>query len=267
MSKASNSKSYCFCTLAFRKEYRNFAKQLAKDLESFSPGTQLFVATDNPKDFKDSPNVTSLKCVQENPLFPYNDKLQAIKMAIANFQTVIFVDADSRMTDYFNEDINWSPGMVVYCDLDRSLAKSLKDYYPERDYELFQKLSEKLGIKRSLDTISFPMQSLYVISRENGKEQQFIENWNLISKYLAVHRCATTSDGYTMALAMASVGWEPKMMEEFHSLNRVIKHIGNREGQVGRFNVLEKIEFRLSYYYRLLIIYLKALKSFGFFFG
>jgi hypothetical protein len=261
----NNIKNSCFCTLAIGKDYRELAQTLAESLQHIAPDRKLIIATDVPKDFHQYKNAIVFKCIQTSPLFPYSEKRKALRRALEEFDSAVFVDADSKFIQY-PLNTAWPPGVVVSYDTQRSLAASLRKYYPG-DFDLFQKLAKKLSVKPSLEEIKFPApQSPYVVTRDNGKELEFLDNWDLITQYLEVNRCKTVSDGYSMALALASVGWEPQYVEEFKQLNESIQHIGHRVNKINSFNQYDKLKLRVTYYYRFLKVCMNALKDIDFFF-
>ncbi len=258
------TKNFCFATLAIGKIYRELAQKLALGLEKFSPGTKLIILTDKPRDFNHNSNILIFKHVQQSPLFPYNDKRWVLEKALQEFPTVVYVDADAQIVDYFPNDINWPPGIVIDHDTQRRFLAVVKKHCPQ-DLHLFEKVSHKIGLKDSLETILFPTQSLYVITRDDGKEQEFLRNWDLIARYLQVHRCSTASDGYAMGLAIARVGWIPRLKREFN-LNQIIKTKGSRKTTRPQ-TFWQKRILNLLYHYRLAKIRLKALRYFDFFYG
>ncbi|MDJ0730753.1 MAG: hypothetical protein QNJ33_12245 [Crocosphaera sp.] len=259
----SDSKNFCFATLAIRKVYRDFAKRLASSINEFSPGTKLIIGTDQPKDFKDIANVIAFKHRQQSPLFPYNDKRWVIGKALESFFTVVYMDADARLINHFPDNMTWPPGMVVNHDTQRNFAEVIKKFCPQ-DMPLLQKAAQKIGLKSSLEEIKFPSQSYYVLTKNQGKEQDFLKNWDLLARYLEVHCCSNVSDGYPIGLAMASVGWVPISTQKF-DLQTIIKPQGSRT-TTRPASFSSKLILKLLYHYRLTKIRLNALKSPRFFY-
>ena len=259
----SDSKNFCFATLAIRKVYRDCAKRLANSISKFSPGTKLIIATDNPKDFKDITNVMAFKHRQQSPLFPYNDKRWVIEKALQNFFTVVYVDADAQLINDFPDNITWPSGMVVNHDTQRNFSEVVNKFCPQ-DMPLLTKVAKKIGLKSSLEEIKFPSQSYYVLTKEQGKEKDFLKNWDLVARYLEVHCCSNVSDGYPIGLAMASVEWTPISTQKF-DLQTIIKPQGSRTTtRPATFS--SKLMLKLLYQYRLTKIRLNALKAPRFFY-
>ncbi|MGK7957778.1 MAG: hypothetical protein AB4063_21385 [Crocosphaera sp.] len=259
----SDSKNFCFATLAIRKAYRDFAKRLADSIAEFSPETKLIVGTDNPKDFKDVTNVIAFKHRQQSPLFPYNDKRWVVAKALQDFSTLVYIDADAQLINDFPNNITWPPGMVVNHDTQRNFAQVIKKFCPQ-DLPLLTKAAQKIGLKSSLEEIKFPSQSYYILTKDQGKEQDFVKNWDLLARYLAVHSCSNVSDGYPIGLAMASVGWNPLPVQQFN-LQDIIKPQGSRK-TTRPINFSSRVMLKLLYHYRLAKIRLSALKSPRFFY-
>lgn len=259
----SGSKNFCFATLAIRKTYRDFAKRLANSIAEFSPGTKLIVGTDNPRDFNDVTNVIAFKHRQQSPLFPYNDKRWVVKKALENFSTLVYIDADAQLVNHFPNNVTWPPGIVVNHDTQRNFAEVIKKFCPQ-DLPLFTKAAQKIGLKASLEAIKFPSQSYYVLTKDQGKEKDFVKNWDLLARYLTVHSCSNVSDGYPIGLAMASVGWNPISIQQYN-LQNIIKPQGSRT-TTRPASFISKVTLKLLYHYRLAKIRLSALKSPRFFY-
>src|SRR5689334_4995875 len=103
--------SACLCTLAIHKPYRRRARQLIADPAPLP----WIVLTDEPKDFADLP----VRAIKHEPTGPmaidylkqraptgngagaaaYHDKRFVIEAALRDFDTAIFLDADSRIRD------------------------------------------------------------------------------------------------------------------------------------------------------------------------
>src|SRR5215470_7037108 len=102
--------SFCLCTLAIHAAYRKRARLLCTD----APHVPWVILTDDPTDFSDLP----VHAIQHFPTGPmavdyishlpatgdgrggpaYHDKRFAMMAGLKDFDTVIFVDADSRIT-------------------------------------------------------------------------------------------------------------------------------------------------------------------------
>lgn len=260
------SKNYCFCTLALGKPYRNLAKQIAEDLKKYSVGTYLIVLTDNPQDFRDFENVRASRHIQESPLFPFNDKRKVLAKALQDFTTAIFVDADSRIVDYFPEQLDFPPGIVVDRDTERSFAESMKMYCSENDGRIVEKFLKKMNVEIDLNQTPFPMQSIFVVTRKSGEEKDFLRYWDLCATYLEISRFQNVSDGYTLGLALALAKWLPYPTKDFPIIRTHIEHLGFKHN-IKPHKKWQRQKLRLMYWYRLGKLYLKALKNYEFFFS
>lgn len=253
---AVQSKKFCFCTLALGEKYRSLAKNLAKDLETYSPGTTLVICSDELKDFKYCSNILAFKHQQTGILHCYNDKRFVIAKALKHFNTAIHIDADTRIIADVPEDIEWSPGIT---GRHRNLLEHVKKVAPER-LPLLQKITRKLNIE--LETADFIGESLYAVTRD-GKEEQFIEQWGTIGHYLELQGMHS-GDGNVMGLAAAKVGWRTTK-DGWDRLNQIRKHL-DASDQKSTKTAWDRLRLRLLYHYRLNRSRLLALKHFDFYY-
>lgn len=264
----SSRKDYCFGTLALHKPYRDLGKQLAIDLQNYSPGTMFVVLTDKPADFTNFENVLAIKHTQESPLLPLNDKRRVIEKGLQKFSSVIFIDADSRIVSDFPDNINWPPGIVVNYDTQRSLAKNIEKYC-SADQDLYNNLLKKLNLETDLGKARFPIPNLYIITKDNGKEEAFLEYWDKLALYTEVNRFKNVFDAYPMGLAIACVGWIPILANNnFPILEQSIKHLGNyKKTKKQQKTFFQGQKNRLLFYFRLIKVYFTAMsKNFKFYF-
>ncbi len=259
-------KDFCFCTLAFRKKYRELAKQLAADLETHSLGTMLVVCTDNPNDFQNLTNVFAFKKSREGVDYCYNDKRFALKKALELFRVTIFVDADTRITGKVPER-EWMSGITCKGFI------SILEHPPNQSLpgrkEAIHKLVKKLELP--LKQVSFVQENLFVIARDNGKEIQFIQEWGKIGRFFEVQK-VKTKDGNPIGLATAKVGWNIRS-DGWQELAQIMEHSFAhwdwQKNQVRTFwdKVLDKLQFEhWQYLYRLLKTQLIALLNFDFYY-
>src|SRR5215213_1810939 len=108
----SRTANVCFCTLAIHEPYRRRARLLLED----APRVPWIVLTDEPGEFKDLP-VRAIRHVPTGPMAiefmtklppsgngrggpAYHDKRFALEAALEEFETAIFVDADTRVKSW-----------------------------------------------------------------------------------------------------------------------------------------------------------------------
>src|SRR5262245_21490568 len=127
----------CFCTLAIHAPYRQRARLLCADA-----GTVPWVVlTDEPDDFADLP----VRAIRHAPTGPmavdylahlpptgegrgaaaYHDKRFALLAALQDFDTAIYVDADSRVTALPPLGV-FPPGLAVLPVVRRTVAEHLE---------------------------------------------------------------------------------------------------------------------------------------------
>ena len=156
----------CFCTLAIHPPYRRRAKLLLADL----PGVSWIVLTDEPNDFVDLP----VRAIRHTPTGPmaidfqrslppgkegepaYHDKRFVLQAALAEFDTAIFIDADSRIRSLPHLP-HFRPGIAVDKTLRASITDHLSRFGPMRKPALEQLALELMGETNVLNSaLSIP---------------------------------------------------------------------------------------------------------------
>ena len=167
---------FCFCTLALGEKYRLLAQKLAEDLAKHSPGTFLVLYTDEPKYFNSHGNILAFKHQQEGILHCYHDKRLVMAKALSKFPSAICIDADTRILSNIPNDIEWTPGITAghY----ENLIEHVNKYTPERLPHL-QNVASKLNL--SLEKINYIGESLFIITKDGGKEIEFFKYWALLA--------------------------------------------------------------------------------------
>ena len=225
-------KDFCFCTLAISKRYCLIAKKLALDLKQYAPKTSLLVCTDLPDQFNDQTNVIAFRQSQTGIFVCNNDKRFAIKKALSIYRTAIFIDADIRITAQVPEDLKFLPGVTAKSFYNIAEAKINK----ERKHELgiLTKLIDRLNLP--LENVNWISPSLFAITKDEGKEIAFIEEWDKIARYIQLKAINSKylhrEDGNSIGVAAAKVGLtvRSKGIEE---LGKIIKHefVGSHSGK------------------------------------
>src|SRR5262249_31395103 len=126
-----------FCTLAIHGAYRRRARKLCADL----PSATWFILTDEPNDFADLP-VCAIAHRPSGPMAidflyglpslgtgtaAYHDKRFALQAALAEFDTAVYLDADSSITDRLLLPI-FPAGIAVISETRWSIKQHLAVY-------------------------------------------------------------------------------------------------------------------------------------------
>ena len=154
---------FCFATLALGKPYRERAKLLARDLETFAPGKSLVVATDGPQDFDGLPNVRTHPHRQTGLFRCLNDKRFALSAALdRHAAAAIFVDADTRIQEALPKDVEFnSPITTIYTP---NLAEQAEKWLLPRDRSAVLDAARRFGLDHWGDETVWD--NLFAVSRD-----------------------------------------------------------------------------------------------------
>ncbi|NEP00654.1 MAG: hypothetical protein F6K58_18685 [Symploca sp. SIO2E9] len=206
------NKHFCFCTFAASKVYRSLARELAKDLEKYSPGTTFIIFTDNPSEFSNYSNVLVFKHKRQGVLY-YHERRFAIAKALSMFNSCIYLDADVRICAPVPEDMQWLPGITARSctTMVKHLQGLIKKTDPPRPnviklFEFIKKMGRKLDLDAESDQVTFINEFLFVVTRDAGKEVEFLKQWEKLALYAEVNGYHK-HPGYAMGLAAAKVGF------------------------------------------------------------
>jgi hypothetical protein len=259
--------NFCFGVLALNPKYQTLAKSLANDLATHGPGITLVIGTDNPDYFRDCSNVSAFQLNKQGILHCYHDKRFVIEKALAQFETVIQIDADTQITRPIPENIPSSPGISAV-HIQNILIHA--QYAPER-LPHFHKLAAKLDI--DLSQVNFVGESLFAVSAKGDQAQAFIQQWHLIARYLEL-RGIHAGEGNTIGIAAAKAGLAVQSADWLESVNQARQHTNastqgtsatakppSRAAQSWR-----QLTRRITYHYRLNQARLLALKHFNFYY-
>lgn len=208
--------SVCLCTLAIHAPYRRRARRLLSDP---APAPWV-VLTDVPEDFSD----LSVRAIRHEPTGPmavdylrrlgptgngqgaaaYHDKRFVIRAALDDYDTAIFLDADSRVPGLPLPTF-YPPGLAVVPVVRKSIAEHLETCGSWRKYA-FEKLARDLtGNTRILDTARWCHETCYAVTRD-GREDRFFQAWSHGAE-LMQGEGVFSGEGGVMGLAAASAGW------------------------------------------------------------
>lgn len=224
----------CFCTLAIHEPYRKRARKLIGDV----PRVPWIVLTDEPGDFKNLP-VRAIKHVPTGPMAidfqtrlpplgegrgrpAYHDKRYVLQAALEEFQTAIFVDADSRITSLPRLP-HFSPGIAI----DKFLCTNISDHlsrYGQWRKPVFEQLAlEITGDANVLNVARWCGEALFAVTKD-GNESRFLEAWDRSARFLE-SREVYSGEGGVIGLAAVYAGWTVDY-QSLAKLVRATKHEG-----------------------------------------
>jgi hypothetical protein len=254
---------FCFCGLAIGKKYRDFAINAAKDLQKYHPNIQYIILTDKAKDFEHVNNITAIQHSQDSIMFPYHDRRLVIERALEIYDITIQIDTDIRL----KKALLLPPeilGLQGITGTINNLKNHIEKYQPENLY-YYQKVAEKLDI--DFDNSPYVGEFVFAVSRYQGLEKEFIQEWGRIGRYLELHKIHG-ADGPAIGLAIMKVGL-PFIATDWSSLieHEYTEHLKFSSGKTPlQKSKLEQLKFRIGYHYRLNKAKLNALKDFKFFY-
>ena len=205
-----------FCTLAIHAPYRRRAQLLIND----APTVQWIVFTDEPDDFAGLP----VRAIHHKPSGPmaidfltslpptgngrgrpaYHDKRFVLEAALQQFDTAIFVDADSRVTRRLRVP-EFRPGIAVVKDLYASIVEHLSRYGPDRLQAFEQVATNLTGNAATLKSARWCSEALFAVTKD-GNESRFFEGWAQGAEILHSQN-VFTGEGGVIGLAAEYAGW------------------------------------------------------------
>ncbi|MDF5730570.1 MAG: hypothetical protein PUP92_21740 [Rhizonema sp. PD38] len=193
-----NQSNFCCCTLALGDNYCALSLDLAKDLEMHSPEIRFVVLTDRPQYFSEQSNVLAFEHHQLS-LGCYHDKRFSIAKALSIFHSCLFLDADMRILAPIPANLEWEPGITAKIVWNNILKHNKNQF----EIKLLEQMAQKLNLQ--LEEISFVHECLFVVTRDSGLEQDFIQYWDKIAPYFEL-RGFYRGEGHTIGLAAAKAG-------------------------------------------------------------
>jgi hypothetical protein len=207
----------CFCTIAIHAPYRRGARLLCGDLPEFP----WVVLTDEPDDFADLP-VRAVKHVPTGPMWidperlklkpaevirrpAYHDKRFALMAALEDFDTAIFLDADTRFSARPRVGA-FPPGLALLPESRGTLLDHLKKKFGAWRLPHFVELARWLtGSDEILSSAIWCHESCYAVTRQDGRETRFFDAWGRSASFME-GRDVLTGEGGVMGLAAAYAG-------------------------------------------------------------
>ena len=134
----------------------------------------------------------------------YHDKRFVLEAALREFETAIFVDADTRIRSVPRLPV-FQPGIAVVKEVQASIAEHLSRWGPQR-LPAFEELAVYLtGDVESLKTARWCSEALFAVTRD-GNESKFLDAWSRSAEFL--HSIGMFSgEGGVIGLAAMCAGW------------------------------------------------------------
>lgn len=252
------TKDYCLCTLAIGSKYREMVLNLSVDLATYSPETVIVVGTDKPRDFIKAQNIIPFKLIQQSIFACYNDKRFVLQQALLQFEQAIYIDADTRIIKQIPQIVKYS-STVVGCN--RNIIEHMNKYRA-KDIKYIKHLANKLDI--DINKVKWIGESLFIVNRDNGKEQEFINTWGKLASYLEL-RGMHSGEGNIMGLAAAKVGWKVENTDLWKQLKQTTQHL-DASHKTSKKTIIANLHRRVKYHYRLNKARLLTLKDFDFYY-
>lgn len=234
---------FCFCTLALGENYCNLALELAKDLEEYSPNTYFIILTDKPQHFHKQTNILAFKHQQQS-IGCYHDKRFAIAKALSLFNSCIFIDADMRILAAVPNDLRWQPGITAKI-VWHNIVKHNKN---QVEIDILKKIARKYNW--NLEDISFVHECLFVVTRDEGREIDFLLTWERIAAYCELNQFYR-GEGHTIGLAAAKAGLQIRsdpMAEIYFFKDKLeLQKIKQGEAEVKKNSIYFEIQQKLEY--------------------
>ncbi|HEV8426721.1 MAG TPA: hypothetical protein VGQ41_02340 [Pyrinomonadaceae bacterium] len=206
----------CFCTLAIHAPYRRRAQLLFAD----TPNVPWIVLTDEPDEFSGLP----VRAIRHAPTGPmaidfltrlpptgngtgrpaYHDKRFVLQAALSDFDTAIFVDADSRIKSIPKLPL-FRPGIAVVKEVRATIAEHLVRWGPARTPAFEQLAVHLTGDVATLRSARWCGEALFAVTKD-GKESKFFEAWARGADFLHT-KGVFTGEGGVIGLAAAYAGW------------------------------------------------------------
>lgn len=225
----------CFCTLAIHAPYRQRARLLCADM----PEASWVVLTDEPDDFANLP----VRAIRHSPTGPmaidyltrlgptgegrgaaaYHDKRFAVQAALRDFDTAIFLDADSRLGPLPPLD-GFAAGLAVVPVVTWSIARHLETCGSWRMPAFTALAVELTGDAGILQDASWCHETCYAVTKD-GNEARFFDAWTRGAEFMQ-REGVFSGEGGVMGLAAACAGWAT----DYDALNAFVPFIQHEGG-------------------------------------
>lgn len=206
----------CLCTLAIHAPYRKRARVLCSD----APHVPWLVLTDEPKDFAGLP----VRAVAHAPTGPmavdylswipatgenrgaasYHDKRFVLMRTLEDYDTAIFLDADSRIKRLPPLG-SFPAGLSVLPVVQKSVAEHLETCGSWRMPAYADLAKHLTGDADALQRASWCHESCIAVTKD-GREADFFAAWGQAAEFLQA-RSVFSGEGGVLGLAALCAGW------------------------------------------------------------
>ncbi|HKG61483.1 MAG TPA: hypothetical protein VKB05_17115 [Pyrinomonadaceae bacterium] len=134
----------------------------------------------------------------------YHDKRFALQAALEEFETAIFVDADTRARALPRLP-DFPPGIAVVKEVNATIAEHLNRYGSHRR-PAFEKLAIELtGDVEAIKSARWCSEALFAITKD-GNQDKFFEAWERGAEFLQ-RQDLFSGEGGVIGLAAVCAGW------------------------------------------------------------
>ena len=238
-------KDFCICTYVAGKTYRTLAKNLIGDLAKYAPEIPFIIYTDKPEEFKKYNNVLVFGHKRQGVLY-YHERRFAIQKALSIFKSCMYIDSDVRICAPIPQR-EWLPGITA-----RSCTGMIKHFQERinkndspsakllKKFEFFKKMAKKMDVDIDTEEVTWINEFLFVVTRDFGREEEFLKNWEKISLYAEVNGLHK-HPAYAMGLAAtkANLAVRHDVMEGVDFFDDRIEKIRISKGEASPKDKLE----------------------------
>ena len=165
----------------------------------------------------------------------YHDKRFALQAALEEFETAIFVDADTRVRSLPRLP-NFRPGIAVTTVLNATIAEHLTRYGSHRR-PAFEKLAIELTDDvEMINSARWCSEALFAITKD-GNEGKFFEAWERGAEFMQ-RQDLFSGEGGVIGLAAVCAGWTV----DYQTLGKLARKMQHEGGgpKVGIDTLLQK---------------------------
>jgi hypothetical protein len=135
----------------------------------------------------------------------YHDKRFVLEAVLKDFDTAIFVDADSRIK-FLPRLPKFRPGITLVKELRASIAEHLSRWGTWRKPAFEELALHLMGDASLLKSARWCSEALFAVTKD-GRESKFLEGWAIGAEFLQ-SRGVFTGEGGVIGLAATYAGWE-----------------------------------------------------------
>lgn len=241
-------KEFCICTYVGGNTYRDLAKNLIADLAKYAPEIPFIIYTDKPQDFENYSNVLAFAHKRQGVWY-YHERRFAIQKALSMFKSCMYIDSDVRICAPIPER-EWLPGITARSctGMTKHFQERINKTNPPSEaamkkFELYKKMAKKLDVDIEKEKVTWVNEFLFVVTRDSGKEEEFLKNWEKIAMYAEVNGLHK-HPAYAIGLAATKANLEIRhdVMEGVEFFDDRIEKIRISKGEASSKDKLEYFE-------------------------